>query len=159
MATNKGPDQKLVAELHALVELEYDAISAYRAAIERVDEIDDRSKLASFLDDHHRHVADLGALIRELGGEPRERGDLKQILTKGMVVVAGLTGDRLVLGAMKLNEDQTNLAYERTLHHPTLPVRARAVLEGCLADERRHRAWIEARVGAAEGLLHMKKTG
>jgi rubrerythrin len=159
MTTTKETDTKLIATLKELVELEHDAIAAYRAALERVDEIGDRSQLASFLEDHQRHVDQLGTAMRELGATPPEGGDLKKILTKGMVVIAGLTGDRLVLAAMKLNEDQTNGAYEAALQLPDPPTSVRAILEGCLADERRHRAWIVDRVGDAETLLHMKKTG
>jgi len=159
MTTTKGNDAQLITTLEELVHLEHDAIAAYRAALERMDEIGDRSQLASFLQDHQRHVDQLGAAMRELGATPPDGGDLKAVLTKGMVVVAGLTGDRMVLEAMKLNEDQTNGAYERALQLPDPPSHFRAILEGCLADERRHRAWIVDRVGDAETLLHMKKTG
>lgn len=143
--------------LNNLIELDYDAIEAYKAAIARLEVLSDRSQLAVFMQDHQRHVVDLSALVRAQGGEPAEHGDVKQILTKGKVVLSGLVGDKLVLEAMKSNEDDTNLAYEKALNHPNLSMEVRRVLQLNLSDERRHRAWIEQRVTEAEGTVTMKK--
>ena len=145
--------------LNSLIELEYDALEAYKAAITRVDVFGDRSQLARFMQDHQRHIDDLTALVQAHGAEPAKEGDFKQILTKGKVVLSGLVGDKLVLGAMKTNEDDTNTAYEQALNHPGLTVEVRQVLEQNLADERRHRAWIERRLCEAEGAVTMKKAG
>lgn len=155
MATMVGSETSLIKLLNDLIELDYDAIEAYKAAIARVDDLNDRGQLASFLEDHQRHVDDLGPLVRELGGEPAEAGDLKQILTKGKVVIGGLLGDRIVLEAMKSNETDTNTAYERAVGRRDLPANVRAVLARNLADERRHRAWIVQRLNEAEGVLRL----
>ena len=52
-------------------------------------------------------------------------------------------GDRAILVAMKTNEDDTNTAYERAVNHEQKHSSADEVLRRGLADERRHRAWIE----------------
>jgi len=47
---------------------------------------------------------------------------------------------------MKSNEDDTNEAYERAVAREGLPSRLQQILQQNLQDERRHRAWIEARL-------------
>ena len=67
---------------------------------------------------------------------------MKQILTQGKVVFANLLGDKAILKAMKTNEDDTNVAYERLNSHPGKLTEAIMALEQGLRDERRHRAWL-----------------
>jgi uncharacterized protein (TIGR02284 family) len=142
----------LVSLLDALLELDYDAIEAYRAAIARIDDSDDRTQLASFMADHERHTRDLRPLIVGLGKEPSKGADMKQWLTKGKVIIAGLAGDNAILMAMKTNEDDTNTAYERATARDDLTPDVRVVIERNLGDERRHRAWIEARLAASKAV-------
>ncbi len=136
--------------LNHLIELDYDAIEAYKAAIERLSDASDRSELRRFHEDHERHVLDLTVVVRGMGGDAPESGDIKQILTTGRVVIGGLMGDRAVLHAMKSNEDATNLAYERAAARTDLPENVRELLEKNLLDERRHRAWFTARLEKQE---------
>jgi uncharacterized protein (TIGR02284 family) len=154
MGTTTGGEDTLADLLNELIELDYDAIEAYRAAVARVEDLRDRARLAGFLDDHLRHVRDLSALVRDLGAEPAGCGDLRQILAKGKVVIGGLLGDRLVLEAMKANEADTTAAYERAAARE-LPPPARALVDRHLAEERRHHDWIVDRLDAAEGLLRL----
>jgi len=155
MATMTGTQATLSGLLNDLIELDFDAIEAYKAAIGRVDNINDRGQLASFLQDHQRHVEELSALVRELGSEPADGGDIKQVLTKGKVVIGGLLGDRMVLEAMKTNEADTNTVYERAVARTDVPAHVRIVLARNLADERRHREWIVRRLDEAEGVLRL----
>jgi uncharacterized protein (TIGR02284 family) len=148
MATLVGTQKDLNRLLEALLELDYDAIEAYRAAIDRIEAPNDREQLQAFMADHERHVQEIGSFIAELGGSPAKGPDVKQWLAKGKVVIAGLVGDRAILMAMKTNEDDTNTAYERAAAREDLPSDIRMVVEQNLDDERRHRAWIEVRLGA-----------
>lgn len=146
MATMVGKEKDLVKLLKDLVELDYDAIEAYRAAIDRIDDDRDKAPLRRFLEDHERHISELTVLVRGMGEEPPQGADIKAVLTKGKVVLGGLIGDRAILLAMKTNEDDTNKAYERAAARSDLPAHIRDVIDRNLADERRHRAWIEARL-------------
>jgi uncharacterized protein (TIGR02284 family) len=148
MATLVGTQDKLVDALDALLELDYDAIEAYKAAIERIDDKNDKAQLLAFMQDHERHVRELTPLVASLGKEPAKGPDVKQWLTKGKVVIMGLAGENAVLLAMKTNEDDTNIAYERLVQRTDVTPEVHALLERNLGDERRHRAWIEARLGA-----------
>jgi uncharacterized protein (TIGR02284 family) len=148
MTTLVGTQKNLADLLDALLELDYDAIEAYRAAIDRIGDPSDKAQLGSFLADHERHIRDLTPLVESLGKKASKGPDIKQWLTKGKVVIMGLAGDNAILHAMKTNEDDTNKAYERATSRTDLTSDVRYILERNLADERRHRAWLEARLGA-----------
>jgi uncharacterized protein (TIGR02284 family) len=138
----------VIALLNRLIQLDYDSIEAYKAAIARLGDADDRKQLSVFLGDHRRHVDELAFVGRNLGGEPASHGDLRQVLTKGKVVLGALTGDRAMLEAMRGNEAETSSLYEKAASQPGIPVDVLAVLERNLSDERRHEEWLGARLTA-----------
>lgn len=131
-------------KLHDLIELDYDAIAAYKAAIERLEDTSYKSRLAEFMGDHERHVTELSRIIQKQGGTPPDSGDFKQVLTAGKVKIADTVGgDQAILKAMRTNETQTNTKYESMVQEK-FPAPVHELLERGLADERRHRAWIES---------------
>lgn len=142
MATLVGKQTNVVSLLRNLIELDYDAIEAYEAAIEKLDNASFREQMSAFCDDHRRHVAELNPILQRLGGEPVLQGDIKRVLTKGKVYLGSLISDRAILAAMKTNEEDTNTAYERAVAHVGVDAETLAVLQRNLSDERRHRAWI-----------------
>lgn len=144
MASAKNRD--IIRMLNELIELDYDTIEAYRVAIDRLAQPGDRDQLQDYLDDHERHVRELGELVRSLGGEPSDGPDFKRIVTRGKVMLAGLLDDRAVMFAMKTNENDVHRAYSRAVAHKDLPDPVRRVLEHDQQDERRHRSWITARL-------------
>ncbi|MDB4927533.1 MAG: uncharacterized protein JWM10_17 [Myxococcaceae bacterium] len=149
MATAVGTQSDLGDLLHQLIELDYDAIEAYRTALARFEDTGFRSQMSSFQQDHERHVHELSVLLRAMGREPPEGPDMKQYLTKGKVVIAGLLGDPAVLAAMITNEDDTNTAYERAAARVDLSTELRELVEHNLADERRHREWLREKLAAS----------
>jgi uncharacterized protein (TIGR02284 family) len=150
MATLVGTQKNLVDVLDALLELDYDAIEAYEAAIARLSDPADKAQLGAFLSDHERHVAELTMLVEALGKKASKGPDIKRWLTKGKVVIMSLAGDHAIMLAMKTNEDDTNTAYERATRRDDLTPEIQTTLERNLNDERRHRAWIEARLSSPE---------
>jgi uncharacterized protein (TIGR02284 family) len=148
MGTMVGTDRVVVELLNHLISLDYDAIEAYRAAVLRIKDSADRAQLGQFMADHERHVTELSALVQGLGGRPSNGPDLKQILTKGKVLVSAVMGDRAILRAMKMNEDDTTRVYERASSHAGLPQAVLEVIRKNLEDERRHRAYSVSRLEA-----------
>jgi uncharacterized protein (TIGR02284 family) len=142
MVTSVGTETRLVDLLNDLIQLDFDAAAAYRVAIDRMDSRSYAQQFSAFLADHERHTQNLSPFVVELGGEPARVGDLKMILTKGKVLIAGLVGDRAILQAMRTNEADTNTAYERAVERDDLTPEIRKALQGNLADERRHAGWI-----------------
>lgn len=146
MATTMEP-KDITKKLNDMLELEHDAIAAYQAAIERLDTAAYKKKLAEFTSDHERHIHDLTQLVQSEGGVAEESGDAKKLLTKGKVVIAQMAGDNSILKAMRSNEEQTTKAYEEALDQG-FPSPILSVMQRGLADERRHKAWIEATLEA-----------
>ena len=143
MVTMVGTERDFLNMLGDLMALDYDAIAAYDSAISRLEDPAARQQLQEFRDDHYRHTRELSAAIKRLGGAPSSGAGAKSLLTMSKVAIGGLFGDKAVLLAMKSNEDDTNTAYQRAVDHDGGDGAARELLRRGLADERRHRAWIE----------------
>jgi uncharacterized protein (TIGR02284 family) len=148
MVTTVGTESTLVDTLNNLIQLDYDAIEAYDAAIDRLDNAEYKARLKEFRADHVRHTRDLGAAVTGLGGKPARQGGAKSLLTRGKVMMADLMGDRAILQAMRSNEDDTNTAYERAVKAADGTPAVATALRAGLDDERRHRAWIEQALSA-----------
>jgi len=134
--------ENLVEKLNDLIELDYDAVAAYQAAIDRLENPGYRDQLNAFMQDHENHIAALSQIVRQEGGAPADGGDMKKILTKGKVVIAELGGDNAILKAMQMNEVVTNKTYEAEVEEG-FPEPVQTILQNGLADERRHKAWLE----------------
>jgi uncharacterized protein (TIGR02284 family) len=142
MVTTVGTEDRLEDLLTDLVQLDYDAAEAYQAAIDRLQNTEYRSALSGFKDDHLRHIREISDILTQMGLTPPGQGDMKSLLTKGKVVMAGLMGDEAILQAMRTNEDDTNTAYQRAVQHPNVPTGTLDALERGREDERRHCEWI-----------------
>lgn len=134
--------QIIIEELHDVVKLDYDAIKAYQAAMARLDRDSYREKLSEFQRDHERHVRELSEAIETRGGKPPTGGDIRQVLTKGRVILANIGGDENILKAMKANENETKSKYAEVATM-NFPDDIKSLLRTGLADERRHRSWLE----------------
>lgn len=133
----------VVDKLNSLIELDYDAIAAYHEAVERLDNFSYCETLALFEQDHRRHIEILSALVEKLHGEPPKSGDMKKLLTRGKVMLAGLAGDRAILKAMRGNEEQTNKAYAQALAEFEDSTEIQNSLRLNFEDEKKHKAWLD----------------
>lgn len=140
MVGNESSIEKLVTNL---IYLEHDAIAAYESTIERLDDKTLSSQVETFRQDHLQHLSVLNEMARELGVDAPTGGDMKQMLTTGKIAMADLMGDAAILKAMKTNEDDTVTAYERAANHQDAVPKSKAFFQKALADEQRHRAWMD----------------
>ena len=143
MTTLVGLQTDLHSLVKNLIELDYDAIQAYEAAIARLTREGQRRQLMEFRDDHQRHIEELSRVLRDGGRTPPKGPDLKRLLMEGKVVLAGLVSERAILYALKSIAKDTNVAYERASRSDAVPLQLRELLRASLADERRHRGWLE----------------
>lgn len=143
MTTLVGTQTDFSDALRNLLELDYDAVEAYDAAINRLENTTYIQKLSEFRDDHKRHIQELSNLLRSHNEETPEGPSMKQWLTKGKVVLANLVGDDTILGAMKTNEEDTNTAYERMAEREDQWDDAKAIIQRGLHDERKHKRWLD----------------
>ena len=144
MVTSIGTGNDRLEMLQDLIRLDHAAVEAYQAAIERLDNDAWRQQLASFRNDHQRHIDELGPVVRQLGGEVPIDAGAKQLLAEGKVALGGLMDDTAILKAMRSNEADTNTAYERVAEKA--PPEARDIVQRGLSDERRHCDWILAQL-------------
>ncbi len=133
---------QMIEKLNALIGLDFDAVGAYDAAIHRIDVESIRSRLGEFRADHLRHIQDLSAQVRQLGGVPRERPDAKGFILKGFTAVTSMMGNEAALRAMQGNEKLTNTSYGNALRE-NWPAPLRDIIERNYQDEQRHLAYIE----------------
>jgi uncharacterized protein (TIGR02284 family) len=132
--------------MNELIQLDHDAILAYKQAIEKCEDGVARADLVAFQADHQRHITDLSQAVRMMGGEPERAGrDLKGVLLEGLTALRSVTGTLGALRAMRMNEKITNRSYERALE-AKLPGSARDVVLRNREDERRHLAAIEMHI-------------
>lgn len=144
MVTTVGTESGYVKLVENLVGLEHDAIAAYDETIERLEDPAAKTKIAEFRDDHLRHLQQLSELARADGIDTPTEGGMKQMLTTGKVMMAGMMGDGAILKAMASNENDTVTAYERASGHVDAPEAARRIFRQAHADELRHREWMQA---------------
>jgi rubrerythrin len=144
MVTKVGIKSDYANAIKDLLELDFDAIEAYEAAINRLQDQSYKSKLSEFKQDHVKHTEVLSSLLKTHEEEAPTSGSAKQYLAQGKVVLGGLIGDKMILLAMISNEIDTNTAYERVLYHEHRWADAVNIITEGLADERRHKTWLQS---------------
>jgi rubrerythrin len=134
-------EPQLLAELNDLLQLDYDAVQAYTVAIERLKDADNRNTLASYREDHERHIRELSQLIRSRGGDPINLPHLPTGVFKLAVQGAGAAGgDKGLLLAFKSNERQVRDKYRRAANRAHDP-EVSAIIRRAADDEQRHYSW------------------
>ncbi len=141
-ATAESTSQdRLVADLNDLLQLDHDAVEAYTIAIKALDTSVHRDTLRRFRGDHERHIDDLTTLIHARGGTPVQLPHVPSGAFKLAVQGAGAVGDdRAVVLAFKANERQVRDKYERAAR-ARHPADVTQVLARNAEDEKRHYAW------------------
>jgi rubrerythrin len=143
MVTMTGTQTYFQDALKDLVELDYDAVEAYDAAIDRLENEKYKEKLTEFKQDHSRHIRELSEILRKHGDAPPTSPSAKQWLTKGKVIIANLVGDTTILRAMLSNEEDTNTAYDRIDQRTDKWPDAAPIIQRGREDEHKHKSWLE----------------
>ncbi|WP_032114209.1 DUF892 family protein [Candidatus Paracaedibacter symbiosus] len=144
MVTLVGMQANFEDALKDLIELDYDAVEAYDAAINRLENQEFKEKLNIFKADHEWHIQELTNVLKKRNIDPPSGPSTgKQWLTKGKVVLANLIGDNVILRAMISNEIDTNTAYERISLREDMWSEAKDIIRRGLEDEKRHKKWLE----------------
>jgi uncharacterized protein (TIGR02284 family) len=133
---------RMIERLNDLIALDFDAVGAYEAAINRIDVESLRMSLREFQRDHERHIQDLSRVVTQLGGMPRRKPDAKGFILKGFTAVTSMMGNEAALQAMRGNEALTNRTYRMALDEDWSD-EARIIIERNYSDEQRHLAFIE----------------
>jgi rubrerythrin len=144
------PASEILEGLNDLLQLDHDAIGAYRIAIEKLENRDWAMQISGYLTDHERHVRELTEAIVGLAGtpmnEPHATGPFKQALQS----LGAVGGDKGLLMAWRTNELQVRSKYDRYASKAVFwPDRVKALIDRNALDEERHYRWV---VGVLEEL-------
>lgn len=142
MVTLVGTQTNFMDALKDLLELEYDALETYTAAIDRLASQEYKNKLGEFKSDHELHINKITELLKSSGEEVPHGPSGKQVLLIARVAISKIMGDTAILGAMLTAEEDTNTAYERMVAHEGKTDKATDILKRGLEDEKKHRDWI-----------------
>ncbi|WP_032113735.1 DUF2383 domain-containing protein [Candidatus Paracaedibacter symbiosus] len=149
MVTLVGTQTSFADSVKELIKLDFAAVEAYEAAIDRLRAEDYKRQLKGFKSDHERHIKELSDLLSRYGEDvPQDLSSGKQWLTKGKIILANLIGDNTILKAMLSNEIDTNTAYERMNDRTDKWQEAQEILKRGLEDEKRHKKWLEDTLGS-----------
>lgn len=143
MATFVGQQDNIIDAIKSLMELDLDAIEAYEAAVNRLENGAYKAAMKEFKSDHERHVQELKQYLENNNEEAPTQADIKSLLTQGKVAIASLISDNAILKAMQSNEEDTNTAYERTFNRRDVSDELFDILKRGLEDEQRHYRWID----------------
>lgn len=145
MVTTVGTASDFRTLVEDMITLEHDAIAAYTTTIERLEDPGHRAKITEFRADHERHMRELHEMASAIGADIPAEGDMKELLTTGKVKLANLMGgDGSVLQAMGSNENDTIAAYENASKNTVVPAEYRPMFERGMADERRHKSYMDS---------------
>ena len=150
MVTTVGTGDSPETIIENLLYLEHDAIAAYESVIERLENPEFSRQIERFRQDHLDHVEKLREFAGRHGVKPPAEGDMKEMLTTGKIGFANMVGgDATILRAMSTNEADTVSAYSSATENADLPEEMRPFVAMALADEERHKAWMEETAKAA----------
>lgn len=144
MVTTVGTSSDVTKLIENFILLERDAIAAYDASIERLENPDWKARVAEFREDHVRHLKGLQQMAARHGAPAPAEGDAKQMLTTGKIKMANLAGDGAILKAMSTNESDTVSAYSSACGNDAIPPEDKALFEQGRADEERHKDWMDS---------------
>ena len=137
-------NKEIAKKLSSLVQLDIDAVHAYKEAIEKTEDLQVREKLSLFRKDHERHITELSAEIRRMGEEPPDFSpDFKGYMIQGFTSMRSLSGTKGALNAMHTNEMLTNKTYKEASGWG-LPPNVQQMINLAYDDERRHIEYIKA---------------
>jgi uncharacterized protein (TIGR02284 family) len=133
--------------LNNLIQLDIDAYHAYEEAINHIKENKIKQQLVGFQEDHARHIRDLAALLKRMGGTPiKNSQDFKGYVIEAVTKLRSIIGTESALKAMLSNETLTNKKYAEALAEA---LELGSTKEMCdlirdnLHDEKRHYEYIK----------------
>ena len=141
MDSTHTADATLVSQLNDLLQLDHDAVAAYKLAIAELDSPRLKSELQGHLGDHERHIEELERHIDRIGGMKMPMPHLSGVFKLAVQSAVAAGSDRSVLLAFKANEMQVRDKYGRAAEENDMPVDVRDTVTRAAADERRHYDW------------------
>ena len=143
MVTQVGTQKLFIEAMKELLELEYDALEAYKVAVSKIGKEECKKKLEVFLKDHENHITKLKEYLKKYATEIPTGPCSKQWLTKGKVFLGNLIGDRKIIEAILSNEHDMSVAYENVTQRTDKWSEIISFLDKAYEDEKKHKIGLE----------------
>jgi rubrerythrin len=142
-------NEDLLKKVVSLAQLDRDAMGVYDDALKHTASDEDvDSHFKEFRDEHENHVAELSAAIVRLGGTAPELGvDAMGRVAEWVTALRSMGGPNGALHALRTAEKYHNSRYEEAATWDVDDADLKATLARFLAEEKRHLAFIEGRLG------------
>lgn len=138
----------LIHKLRSLAQLDTDAVAVYADALKHVTDPEVKTAFEQFQGEHRYHAEQLGDTIQRLeGAAPTLDVDLAGHLAEWMTSARSQRGTNGALHAMQTAEHYHNRRYDEAVEWDIAVADLAKMLGRFDSDERRHLAFIEARLG------------
>jgi bacterioferritin (cytochrome b1) len=144
MVTLVGTQEDFLDALKEFLELEYNTVETYTAAIDRVDEQAVSEKLKTFRRDHEQLIKNIINWFEQHGQEVSKGPSGKQILDIGAVSISKLLGDKAILKKISQMEEDVKTACERLFDYDDKPQDINNVLNDALSKVEEHDRWLNS---------------
>lgn len=132
--------------VRSLIHLDVDAMHAYGEALDRIEssQVEIRSRLVAFQEDHDRHIREFSELLQRAGLEvPERRRDFRGLVLETMTALRASLGPAQALKAVRQTERLANRRASEAVTAVRAPLRMVELLRRMQDDERRHLDYIE----------------
>jgi rubrerythrin len=145
-------DKDLNKKLTSLAQLDRDAMSVYDEALDHTTDDDVKVRFREFRGEHEYHVGQITEAIKRLGGEaPELTVDMMGHVADWVTSIRSIRGTEGALHAMRTAEKFHNSHYADAAGWKVDDEELGSMLRRFYADEQKHLAFIETRLGVHAG--------
>jgi rubrerythrin len=142
---NASQTDPRIDALTDLISLQKDALEAFDVAHRLFSKEALKEAVEKITADHKRHLAAMEEQLAHFQDQPAPSAGPRRYLEKGKVFIANLMGDKMLLRALKSNEEELRKAYQVLLDTSSPPsdksLKSKAMQ--ALADNERHLAVLD----------------
>ncbi len=141
-------NNELAKALEELAQVDIDTVHTYNRVLDEISDEIIQARLADFRDNHIKHIGDLCAEIRLLGGDPPElTKDFKGYVIEAFAALSTAAGMKSAMKALKTAE-KINYKHYGEIVSKNAPSNLKELLRKHFTDEKIHLDYIESNLKA-----------
>jgi rubrerythrin len=142
-------DEATIKKVHALAQLDRDAVAVYDEVLKRVNDSDVTEHFTDFRDEHQHHATELAAAIVRLGGAEFDlKVDAMGVVADWVMGFRAMMGEKGPLHAMHMAESYHNTRYKEAVGWDVGDSDLASQLQTFYAEEQRHLAFVDQKLRA-----------
>ena len=140
-------DTAQIKRVHALAQMDRDAVGVYNEALRHVKDEDVKSQFIEFRDEHEHHVTKLMEAVGRLGGEDDIlKVDMMGVVVEWVTAFRSILGEKGPLHAMHFAETYRNSKYKEAASWDMGDADLASQLQTFYSQEQRHLSYIDERL-------------